>query len=95
MVDNVGQRKRRTALRKHSRREREARVGTGELDPDLDFVCPFCHGIFSLYHGRHNLHLRTCKRRIAQMTKAPQKPPLPSPPPFENEVFPIPTATGE
>ena len=47
MVDNVGQRKRRTALRKHSRREREARVGTGELDPDLDFVCPFCHGISS------------------------------------------------
>ena len=88
------QRKRRTVLRKLSRHEREARVDAGELNPELDFVCPYCKGIYSIYCGRDKIHLRACKRRIAQATKAPEKPPLPSPPPFESEVFPAPT-TGE
>ena len=38
MVDNAGQLKRHTVLRKHSRREREAWIGTGELDPELDSI---------------------------------------------------------
>jgi len=95
MVDEARQRKRRTAQRKHSRRERETRIGTGELDPELDFVCPFCNGVYSLYYGRHKLHLRTCKRRIALTTKVPQEPPLPPPLPFENEAFPTPAVAGE
>jgi len=95
MVDEARRRKRRTALRKDSRRERETRIGAGELDPELDFVCPFCNGVYSLYYGRHKLHLRACKRRIAQATKVPQKPPLPPPLPFENEVFPTPAVAGE
>jgi len=88
-------RKCRTVLRNLSHREREARVDMGELDPELDFLCPFCNEVYSRYSGRYKLHLHVCKRRVAQATKPPQKPPLPPPPPFESEVFPIPAAIGE
>lgn len=87
--------KRQATLRKLSRRERKARIDTGELDPALDFVCPFCNGIYSLYYGRHKLHLRACKRRLAQTVQTPKKPQLPPPPPFESEAFPPLTTTGE
>ena len=95
MVSEPRQRKRRTVVRKLSRHKREVRVGMGELDPELDFVCPHCNGVFSLYNSRHNLHLRVCKRRIAQTTKPFKKPLLPPPLPFEHEAFPAPAATGE
>ena len=56
MVDNDARlRKRQTALRKLSRRRREERVDTGELDPELNFVCPFCSEVYSYYSGRHKL----------------------------------------
>jgi hypothetical protein len=93
--DRPRQRKCRTALRKVSRHKREARIDTGKLDPELDFTCPHCGGVYSLYYGRHKLHLRACERRIAQAAKLPQKPPLPSPLPFEKEAFPTPVVTGE
>ena len=94
MADEPRQRKRRTELRKLSHRKRDTRIGTGELDPELDFVCPFCNGIYSRYYGRHKLHLRTCKRRTSQ-SKKPQKLLLPPLPPFESEVFPTPMPTGK
>ena len=93
--NDAHRRKRRAALRKLSRREREARVDSGELDPDLDFVCPLCNGVYSLYYGRHKLHLLACKRRFAQAVKIPKKPQLPPPPPFESEPFPSLATTGE
>jgi hypothetical protein len=86
---------RRTMVRKLSRRERDTRVTTGNLDPELDFLCPFCNGVYSLFHGRHKLHLQKCKYRVAQNSKVLQRPSLPSPPPFENEVFPTPVVAGE
>ena len=96
MADNLPhKRSRQTTLRKNSRRKRDAQVDAGELDPELDFVCPHCHGIYSLYYGRHKLHLRACKRRVAQTIKTPQEQRLPTPPPFECEVFPAPATTGE
>ena len=94
MADSERQRKRQAALRKTSRREREARTDTGELDPELDFVCPDCNGVYSLYYGRYKLHLRTCKSRIARAKKHPEKPPLPPPFPFESEVFKPPASTA-
>ena len=95
MVSEPRQRKHRTEVRKLSRHKREVRISAGELNPELDFICPHCDGVFSLYNSRHELHLRTCKRRIAQTTRLFQKPPLPSPLPFENEAFLAPAATGE
>jgi hypothetical protein len=44
-------RKHRTELRRLSRRQTEARITAGDLDPELDFVCPLCNGIFSCYQG--------------------------------------------
>jgi hypothetical protein len=84
-----------TALRKLSRQKRETRAATGNLDADLDFICPFCNNVYSLFRGRHKLHLQKCKHRIAQAVASPRKLPLPSPPPFEIEVFPTPVAAGE
>ena len=92
--DSARQRKRRNAIRKLSRDNREARVIAGELDPELDFICQFCGGIYSLYAGRHEIHLRMCKHRPAQAAKVPKKLPLPPPPPFESEIFPPPATTG-
>jgi hypothetical protein len=70
MVDEPRQRRRRTELRKVSYHKWEAQVDTGELDPELDFVCPFCQEIYSRYYGRYKLHLRKCKHRISQTTKS-------------------------
>lgn len=89
------QRQRRTSLRKSSRQKRDTRVATGHLDSQLDFVCPFCNEVYSHFRGREQLHLRKCKARILQTTKAPPKLQLPSPPPFEHEQFPMPAVTGE
>ena len=89
------QHKHQNGLRNYSRRKREARVGAGELDPELDFICKYCGGIYSFYAGRHELHLRVCKQRLAQVAKVPPKPLLPPPPPVESEVFPPPATTGE
>ncbi|KAF9784788.1 hypothetical protein BJ322DRAFT_1109498 [Thelephora terrestris] len=94
MADEARQRQRRSALRKFSRRKREERIAVGGLDPERDFVCPFCNGVYSLYYGRHKLHLQKCKHRIARTVQAPHKPPLPSPPPFENEIYPVPEGAG-
>lgn len=51
MADEARQRQRRNALRKSSRRKREERISVGDLDPERDFVCPFCNGVYSLYYG--------------------------------------------
>jgi hypothetical protein len=88
-MDEARRRQRRTTLRKYSRQKRDVRVTTGNLDPELDFVCPFCNGVYSLFHGRHKLHLKNCKIRIAKAAKIPRKLSLPPPPPFEIEVFPV------
>ena len=93
MVHNPKQCKHHTEVRKLSRHKREARVSAGELDCELDFICPSCNGVYSLYNRHDQLHLRACKRRITQTVKIPSKP-LPSPPPFESEVFPTPAAVG-
>ena len=94
-MDEAQQHQRRTVLRKSSRHQREARVTTGNLDPELDFVCPFCHGVYSLFRGRHKLHLQKCKLRIAQTARPLDKLRLPSPPPFKTEVFPMLVTAGE
>lgn len=95
MADEARESRRRTAQRKFSRRKREERVVAGNLDPTLDYICSFCKKVYSLYSGRYKLHLRKCKRRIAQAAKPPRKVSLPSPPPFGNEFSPMPVTTGE
>ena len=96
MTDNNAHRhKRQTALRKLSCCKREAQVDAGELDPKLDFICPFCDRIFSLYYGRHKIHLCVCKLQPGQTVKVPKKVPLPPPPLFKSEAFPPFVTTGE
>ena len=95
LMDEPHQHRRCTTLRKFSCYKREVRVTTGNLDPELDFVCPFCKGVYSLFRGRHKLHLKKCKVRIARAAKVFPKLPPPSPPPFEDEVFPVATSERE
>ena len=93
--DKARQRKRRTGLRKLSRRQTQARIAEGVLDPELDFICPSCNGVYSRYQGRYKIHLRTCERRAAKSAPTPLEHQIPNPPPFEVEVFPPAATTGE
>jgi len=93
--DKARQRKRRTGLRKLSRRQTEARIAEGALDPELDFVCPSCNGVYSRYQGRYKIHIRACERRTAKSVLAPPEHPLPAPPPFEVDIFPPAATMGE
>ena len=95
MVNKVREQKHHSASQKSSRHKREERIAAGNEDPDYDFVCSDCDGVYSHYHGRHKLHIEKCKHRIAWAMQIPDGPPLPPPPPFEKEVFTVPAEPGK